>query len=172
MPWQDWDQRQQELWVAAPQLPLLSSDHGFESDRSSVSTSLSVASVSERSGDSRCPQCGQWPHRETGGHMMINLLVFKDEDTKDAIMYQSWCWDLTLNCHAGCWDCTLLPYVICSLQGYMGELVRSLGMDVTLDDYNNVKALDALTQELFQLRMGKKETVLDWGYAFPGTSKS
>ena len=44
-------------------------------------------------------------------------------------------------------------------------------MDITLDDvliildehYNNVKALDALNQELFQLRMVDKETVLDWG---------
>ena len=53
-------------------------------------------------------------------------------------------------------------------------------MDVTLDEvltildehYNNVKALDALNQELFQLRIGEKETVLDWGYAFPGTSSS
>ena len=43
-------------------------------------------------------------------------------------------------------------------------------MDVTLDDvptildkhYNNVKVLDALNQELFQLRMGEKETMLDW----------
>ena len=44
-------------------------------------------------------------------------------------------------------------------------------MDITLDDvltildkhYNNVKVLDALNQELFQLRMADKETVLDWG---------
>ena len=50
---------------------------------------------------------------------------------------------------------------------YPRELVRSLGTDVTLDGiltvldehYNNVKALDALNQELFQLQMGKKETV-------------
>ena len=43
-------------------------------------------------------------------------------------------------------------------------------MDIMLDDvltildehYNNVKALDALNQELFHLRMGEKETVLDW----------
>ena len=40
-------------------------------------------------------------------------------------------------------------------------------MDITLGDvltildehYNNVKALDALNQELFQLRMGKKDSV-------------
>ena len=44
-------------------------------------------------------------------------------------------------------------------------------MDITLDDMltilckhcNNVKVLDALNQELFQLRMADKETVLDCG---------
>ena len=43
-------------------------------------------------------------------------------------------------------------------------------MDITLDDvltildehYNNVKALDALNQEIFQLQMVDKETVSDW----------
>ena len=72
---------------------------------------------------------------------------------------------------AGCRDCTLLPYAIRSLQGYPGELVQSSGTDITLDDvltildkhYNNVKALDALNQELFQLQMADKETVSDWG---------
>ena len=53
--------------------------------------------------------------------MKINLPVFNDEDTKDAITYQSWCWDLTVVCQAGCQDCTLLPYTICSLQGYLGN---------------------------------------------------
>ena len=49
--------------------------------------------------------------------------------------------------------------------------MRSLGTDITLDDvltildehYNTVKVLDALNQELFQLCMGEKETVSDWG---------
>ena len=31
------------------------------------------------------------------------------------------------------------------------------------EHYNNVKALNALNQELFQLQMADKETVLDWG---------
>ena len=70
-----------------------------------------------------------------------------------------------------CRDRTLLLYAIRSLQGYPGELVWSSGMDITLDNvltildehYNNVKALDALNQELFQLQMAYKETVLDWG---------
>ena len=47
--------------------------------------------------------------------------------------------------------------------------MRSLGTDITLDDvltildvhYNNVKDLNALNQELFQLHMGEKETVSD-----------
>ena len=53
------------------------------------------------------------------------------------------------------------------IHGGVGE---KLGTDVTLDDvltildehYNNVKALDALNQELFQLQMGEKGTVSDW----------
>ena len=44
-------------------------------------------------------------------------------------------------------------------------------MDITLDNvlaildeqYNNVKALDALKQELFQLQMGEKRQGWTWG---------
>ena len=103
--------------------------------------------------------------------MKINLPIFNDEDAKDAVTYQSWRWDLTVYRRAGCRDHTLLPYANRSLQGYPGEVVWSSGTDITLDDvltvldehYNNVKALDALNQELFQMRMANKETVLDWG---------
>ena len=31
------------------------------------------------------------------------------------------------------------------------------------EHYNNVKGLDALNQELFQLQMADKETISDWG---------
>ena len=111
--------------------------------------------------------------------MKINLPIFKDEDAKDAVTYQSWRWDLMVYRCAGCRDLTLLPYAIRSLQCYPGELVQSSGMDITLDDaltlleehYNNVKALDALNQELFQMRMADKETLSDWGSAFLDTYK-
>ena len=66
--------------------------------------------------------------------MNINLPIFKDDDAKDAVTYQSWRWDLTVYRHAGCRDHTLLPYAIRSLQGYPGELVWSSGTDITLDD--------------------------------------
>ena len=103
--------------------------------------------------------------------MNINLPIFKDEDAKDAVTYQSWRWDLMVYQHTGCRDHTLLSYTIRSLQGYPGEVVQSSGTDITLDDvlmildehYNNVKELDVLNQELFQLQMADKETVSDWG---------
>ena len=103
--------------------------------------------------------------------MKINLPIFKEVDPKDAVSYQSWRWDLTVYQCAGCRDHTLLSYAIRSLQGYPGELVWSSGTDITLDDvlmildehYNNMKVLDALNQELFQLWMADKETMLDWG---------
>ena len=102
--------------------------------------------------------------------MKINLPVFKDKGAKDAVTYQSWRWNLTVYHHKGCRDCTLLLYTIQSLQGYPRELVQSSGMDITLDDvltildehYNNMKAPDVLNQELFQLWMVDKETILDW----------
>ena len=103
--------------------------------------------------------------------MKINLPIFKDEDAKDAVTYQSWRWDLTVYQCAVYRDCTLLPYAIRSLQGYPGELVWSSGTDITLDNvltildehYNNVKVLDVLNQELFQLWMADKETMSHWG---------
>ena len=103
--------------------------------------------------------------------MKINSPIFKDEGAKDAVTYQSWRWDLMVYHHAGCRDHTLLAYAIQSLQGYPRELVQNSGMDIIFDDmltildehYNNVKALDTLNQELFQLQMADKETISDWG---------
>ena len=49
--------------------------------------------------------------------------------------------------------------------------MQSSGTDITFNEvltildehYNNIKALDALNQELFQIKMADKETVSDWG---------
>ena len=170
-PWgQDCNRCQRDQKPPSPGFPLPSPDCGFEIDRSSLSMASSMSSRSDRSDGSQHSQRGRW-HWEDGAHMKINLPVFKDEDAKDAVTYQSWRWDLMVYWHAGCRDFTLLPYAIGSLQGYPSELVWSSGTDITLDDvltildehYNNVKALDALNQELFQLWMADKETVSDWG---------
>ena len=149
------DQRPQ-----SPRFPSPSPDHGFESDRSSLSMTSSMSSRLDHSDGLRHSRWGRWHEEET--RMKINLPIFKEEDAKDAVTYQSWRWDLTVYQCAGCRDCTLLPYAIRSLQGYPGELVQSSRTDITLDNvlmildehYNNVKALYALKQELFQLQMG------------------
>ena len=157
---QDHNWCRRDYRLPLPQLLLPFPDCGFKSNRSLVLTASSMSSPSDRLEGSWCSQCGRW-HRETRTHMKINLPIFKDEDAKDAVTYQSWRWDLMVYCHAGCRDCTLLPNTIWSLQGYPRESVWSSWMDKTLDDvltildehYNNVKALDALNQELFQLQM-------------------
>ena len=59
--------------------------------------------------------------------MKINLPVFRDEDKKDTITYQSWHWDIMVYCQAGCQDDTLLPYVIHSLLGYQGSWKEAQG---------------------------------------------
>ena len=82
-----------------------------------------------------------------------------------------WCWDIMVYHQEGCQNYSILPYISCSLQGYPGELVRSSGTNITLEGmitvldehYNNVKALDALNQDLFQSQMADKEMVSDWG---------
>ena len=123
---------QWDPWTALSPSPSPSPDHGFDSDSSALSTSSSVSSCSGRSGGSRLAH-HRCCHREPGGHMKINQPVFKDEDKKDAITYQSWHWDLMVYYHAGCQDHTIFLYIICSLQGYPRELVRSLGTEATLD---------------------------------------
>ena len=58
-----------------------------------------------------------------------------------------------------------------TLSGPYKVTLENSGTDITLNKvltildkhYNNVKALDTLNQELFQMRMADKETVLDWG---------
>ena len=129
-----------------------------------------MSSISDRLEGSQHSWCGR-QCGEVRTHVKINLPVFKDKDFKDAVTYQSWRWDLTVYQCAGCRDHTLLPYAIWPLQGYPSELVWSSSTDITLDDvltfldehYNNVKALDPLNWELFQLWMADKETVSDGG---------
>ena len=170
-PSQSWERnrRRRDQRPQSPRFPLPSLDCGFESDRSSLSMTSSMSSRSDHLDRSRHSRQGRQYCEEMC--MKINLPIFKDEDAKDAVMYQSWRWDLTVYQQSGCRDWTLLPYAIRSLQGYPAELVWSSSTDITLDDvlmildehYNNVKALDALNQELFQLWMADKKTVSDWG---------
>ena len=166
-----WDHRQRwwDPWASPSPSPSPSPDCRFESDRSSVSASSSVSSRSNRSGGTghmhhgwhqraRSPYENQFASLQGWGHEGNHHL------SKLALGFNgvSLCW--VPGSHP-------LPYAMHCLQGYPGELVRSLGTDIPLDcilaildeHYNNVKALDALNQELLQLWMGEKETVSDCG---------
>ena len=93
--------------------------------------------------------------------MKINLPVFKDEDAKDAVTYQSWRWDLQYINVQGAGITPSYPVQLDPCKANPESLDDVLTI---LDEhYNNVKILDALNQELFQLWMVDKETVLDWG---------
>ena len=70
----------------SPHFSLPSLDHGFESDRSSLSMASSISSRSDRADRSQHSQRGRW-HQEDGVCMNINLPIFKDEDAKDAVTY-------------------------------------------------------------------------------------
>ena len=151
-------QQETKRLKASPRCPSPSPDHGFESDRSSLST---TSLMLPRSDHSDRPWHSRWGRQYWEEKCMkINLPIFKDEDVKDAVTYQSWRWDLTVYWCAGCRDQTLLPYTIRSLQSYPGEQVQSSSTDITLDDvlmildehYNNVKALYALIRNCSNYR--------------------
>ena len=130
---QDHNRCWRDLRPPLPQFPSHSLDCGFRSNRSSLLMASLMSSRSDRSDRSWHSQQGRW-HWEDGAHMKINLPVFKDQDAKDTVIYQSWRWNLIVYHCVGCRDHTLLPYAIWSLQGYPGELVQSSGTDITLDD--------------------------------------
>ena len=69
-----------------------------------------------------------------GLRVNVNLPIFKDEKTKDAVTYCSWQLDIVIFCHLG-WDHQhLLLYTFWLLQGFPGDLARTLGEDATLTD--------------------------------------
>ena len=92
----------------------------------------------------------------------VNLPIFKDEKTKDDVIYCSWWLYIAIFHHLVWDDQDLLPYVFQSLQGFLEDLARSLGKHVTLNDvlqmlyehYGVVMTFDALSKELYSLKQG------------------
>ena len=73
------------------------------------------------------------------------------------VTYPSWCWDVAFLHWSGWDDQHLLSYIFCSLQGFQGDLARSLGKDATLSDilqmldehYGVIMMFDAISKEFF-----------------------
>ena len=102
--------------------------------------------------------------------MKVNLPIFKDKKTKNAVTYHSWQWHMAIFCLSG-WDNQhLLPYVFPSLQGFLGDLAQSLGEDGTLSDilqaldehYSVVIVFNSLSKEFYSLKQGVGENVAEF----------
>ena len=102
--------------------------------------------------------------------MEANLPIFKAEKTKETVTYHCWQWDITIFHHSGWDDQHLLLYMFRSLQGFPGDLVRSLGENATLtnilqmldEHYGMVMMFDALSKELYSLKQGSGENVAEF----------
>ena len=82
------NRRRRDQRPRMPRIPSLSPDRGFKSNQSSKSVASSMSSQSDCSNRSGCSRCSRRHREET--HMKINLPIFKDEDAKDVVTYQSW----------------------------------------------------------------------------------
>ena len=102
-----------------------------------------------------------------GLRVKVNLLIFKNEKTKDALTYHLQQWNVAIFCHLGWDEQHLLPYVFQSLQGFLGDLARSLGEEAMLNDvlqildehYGIVMTFDTLSKELYSLKEGSGENI-------------
>ena len=109
-------------------------------------------------------------HVRRGSQVKVNLPIFRDEKSKDVVTYHSWWWDVAIFCWSG-WDdqhfFTLCLLLTCWLQGFPGDLARSLDEDATLNDilwkldehYGVVMTFDALNKELYSLKQGSSNNV-------------
>ena len=68
------------------------------------------------------------------------------------------------------WDNqNLLLYIFHSLQGFLGNLVQSLGEDATLSDkildecYGTIMMFNAISKELYSIKQGLGENVAEYG---------
>ena len=87
------------------------------------------------------------------------------------LTYHSCRWDVAIFCQSGWDDWHLLPYIFHSLQGFLGNLARSLGEDATLSDvlqmldehYGIVMTFYTLSNKLYSLKQGSGENVAEFG---------
>ena len=85
--------------------------------------------------------------------------------------YHSWWWDVAIFPHLGWDDQHLLPYIFWSLQGFSGDLARSLGKDFTLTDVLQmldehcgvVMTFYAFDKEVYSLKQSSGENVAEFG---------
>ena len=140
------------------------SSGGGSSDCKSNQSSLHSTMTGASSGSNRSAHVGSGPQ------VKVNLLIFKDEKSKDAVTYHSWQWDMAISSWSGWDDQHLLPDTFCSLQGFPGDLASSLGEDATLNDvlwmldehYSVIMMFNALSKELYSLKQGLSQNIAEF----------
>ena len=137
-----------------------------EEEDYSTATSGTESTASEapsRSSRRRHRRRRRRPRENRGGKPKINIPTFKADDAKGAVTYASWRYDV--NSYRGqVNDEFLRPYVIASLQGSPGELIRSMpettplaGVLDKLDKYfGDVRTFEQLNKSFYDLKMGDK----------------
>ena len=110
-------------------------------------------------------------HAGRGLQVKVNLPTFKDEKSKDVVTYCSWWWAITIFGQSGWDDQHLLPYIFGSLQGFLGNLARSLVKDATMNNvvqmlgehYGVLMMFNTLIKELYSLKQGSSENIAEFG---------
>ena len=166
-------------WQRAPRIPRGSpggspSPGGACSDRGSNQSSMCLTSTRASHNSHRSV------HEGRGLWVKVNLPIFKDEKTKDAVTYCLWWWDVAIFCCLGGDNRHLLPYIFCSLQGFLCDIARSLGKDATLSNvlqmldepYGIIKMFNTLSKELYSLSKHQGRMWLKLGCACHSRSRN
>ena len=140
------------------------SSEGESSDCKSDQSSLHSTIMGAPSRSNRSAHVGKGPW------VKVNLPIFKDKKSKNVVTYSSWQRDVAIFHWSGWDDQHLLSYVFCSLQGFPGNLDRSLGEDATLNDvlqtldkhYSVIMMFDTLSKELYSLKQRSSENVAEF----------
>ena len=109
---------------------------------------------------------------EVGLQLKVNLPIFKDEKTKDAVTYHSW-WCNVAIFHWSGWDNQhLLSYIFHPFQGFPGDLALNLGkwyyslsdiLQMLEKHYGVIMMFDSLSKELYSLKQALGENIAEFG---------
>ena len=147
------------------------SSYGDGSDTASTRTGSIASSRHNRRRDNANQHRGG-PAFGPGEQGKWKLRVFAgDSNTHpDSVSYRTWRFQVAVYQRRGARDADLLPRIINSLRGAPGEMLASLGVDVTVDAilqtldnyYGNALSFDALATEMYSMSQMENETAGDY----------
>ena len=147
------------------------SSYGDGSDAGSSSTGSIASSRHQRRRGDRDPHRGgpRFGHGEQG-RWKLRVFAGDSNTHPESVSYRTWRFQVAVYQRNGARDADLLPRIINSLRGAPGEMLASLGVDVTVDAilrtldnyYGNALSFDALTSEMYSMSQLENETAGDY----------